>query len=164
MTLCSARPEEDPAADRPTPADDTLADLACGLLRVLGARDRYHAVMARRHKVSVSALDCLCYCRLDGPQPSGQLASLLGVSPSAVTAMVESLVRRGLATRTRAPHDRRVIMVRATEAGAAIVDELTATVGRHIAAVIDPHTVVGTLTQVSASLDACAREAIAPAP
>lgn len=160
MTLCAALPEEDPStSNRPPLPDSALADLACGLLKVYSARDRYHSVVARRHKVSISALNCLCYCRFDGPQTSSQLADLLGVTPSAITAMVESLVRRGLATRSHDPNDRRVIMVRVTEAGSAVVDRLAGPLGRRLGTAGDPAIVIDLLTRLSAALDACAQEA-----
>jgi DNA-binding MarR family transcriptional regulator len=45
------------------------------------------------------------------------LAERLDIQPSAVTAMVDRLVAKGLAERVRDADDRRVVHVRATEAG-----------------------------------------------
>lgn len=54
-------------------------------------------------------------------QPPGltasELASRFGVSASAMTGMVDRLVRSGLAERQRSQEDRRVVWVRPTEAG-----------------------------------------------
>lgn len=113
--------------------------------------------------MSISALNCLCYCRFDGPQSASQLADLLGVTPSAITAMVESLVRRGLATRSHDPHDRRVTMVQVTGAGSAVVDGLAGPLGLRLGNAGDPAAVVGLLTRISTALDSCAREARATA-
>jgi len=46
-----------------------------------------------------------------------ELAEKGGVQPSAITAIVDRLVERGLLSRERDPHDRRVVRVSATPAG-----------------------------------------------
>ncbi len=43
-----------------------------------------------------------------------ELASLLGVSPPSVSAMVDRLVERGLLTRTPCPEDRRRVVIQVT--------------------------------------------------
>lgn len=47
------------------------------------------------------------------------LADKLGLSSSAVSVMVESLVQRGYLLRTTALHDRRKVLIRLTDAGVA---------------------------------------------
>lgn len=49
----------------------------------------------------------------------GQLAGALGITSGAVTQVVEGLVRDGLVQRTRDDHDRRVVRISFTPAGAA---------------------------------------------
>jgi DNA-binding MarR family transcriptional regulator len=52
-----------------------------------------------------------------GDVRASELAERLGIQPSAVTAMVDRLVAKGLAERVRDTDDRRVVHVRATPAG-----------------------------------------------
>lgn len=55
---------------------------------------------------------------------TGELADSLGVKPSAMTAIVQRLVDKGLVERVDDPHDRRVRLLRATAEGAAFVDRI----------------------------------------
>lgn len=53
-----------------------------------------------------------------------ELAADLGAPLSTVTGIVQRLVRRGLLSRTRSPHDRRAYLLTITEQGQAIAVEL----------------------------------------
>lgn len=55
--------------------------------------------------------------------PGSRLAALADVTPATVTQMVDHLEADGLVTRTRSPHDKRVVLVALTPAGRALVDE-----------------------------------------
>jgi DNA-binding MarR family transcriptional regulator len=57
-----------------------------------------------------------------GPVPLTRLAALEQVSPPAITKTVTALEQAGLVTRTRSETDRRIVLVAATEAGAALLD------------------------------------------
>jgi DNA-binding MarR family transcriptional regulator len=54
-----------------------------------------------------------------------ELATLLGVGPSAVTALVDRLVEPGYVRREEDPHDRRITWIRLTERGQSIIDRMT---------------------------------------
>ena len=54
------------------------------------------------------------------PMPMKELAALLGMDPPNVTAVVDDLERAGLVERQAHPSDRRVKVVVATDAGAAL--------------------------------------------
>ncbi len=54
------------------------------------------------------------------PMPMGELAALLGVDPPNMTTVVDDLERTGLVERRAHPSDRRVKLVAATPAGAAL--------------------------------------------
>lgn len=56
-----------------------------------------------------------------------ELADALRVKPSAVTAIVDRLVRNGWATRERTESDRRVVHIRATEAGLRVLQQAETT-------------------------------------
>ena len=62
-----------------------------------------------------------------GGVPAGELARRLGIGPSAVTPLVEKLVRRGLVRREEDPSDRRVSWARPTSEGMAILEQVGAT-------------------------------------
>jgi DNA-binding MarR family transcriptional regulator len=66
-----------------------------------------------------SALSVLVFA---GPLPIGQLASVEQVSPPAITKTVTALEAAGLAERLLSTTDRRVVLVRATSKGRALLE------------------------------------------
>jgi DNA-binding MarR family transcriptional regulator len=66
-----------------------------------------------------SALSVLVYA---GEMPIGRLAGIEQVTPPAITKTVTALESDGLATRVRSATDRRVVVVRATDAGRALIE------------------------------------------
>jgi DNA-binding MarR family transcriptional regulator len=52
-----------------------------------------------------------------------ELADQMGVKPSAITAMVDRLLKHGFVLRDRDEHDRRVVTIRMTEQGADILQQ-----------------------------------------
>jgi len=65
-----------------------------------------------------SALSVLVFA---GPMPLGRLAELERVTPPAITKTVSALEASGLAVRERSADDRRVVLVRATPDGRAVL-------------------------------------------
>ena len=51
-----------------------------------------------------------------GPQSAGAIATATGLTPAAVTALIDRLEARGLLTRTRSLEDRRKVVIEATKA------------------------------------------------
>jgi DNA-binding MarR family transcriptional regulator len=66
-----------------------------------------------------SALSVLVFV---GPMPIGRLAAIEHVSAPAITKTVSALERQGLARRERSEQDRRVVTVRATAKGRALLE------------------------------------------
>ncbi|MDA5110306.1 MarR family transcriptional regulator [Brevibacillus thermoruber] len=58
-----------------------------------------------------------------GPRSVTELADNMCVKPSAITAMVDRLLKHGFVQRDRDEHDRRVVTIRLTEQGAAILQQ-----------------------------------------
>ncbi|HEX3794161.1 MAG TPA: MarR family transcriptional regulator [Acidimicrobiales bacterium] len=58
----------------------------------------------------------------------GEMARGIGVDPSYITALVDDLDDRGLATREPSPNDRRVKIIVLTDAGRALGDEIQAVI------------------------------------
>jgi DNA-binding MarR family transcriptional regulator len=57
------------------------------------------------------------------PMPMGELAALLGVDPPNLTTVIDDLEHAGLVERQAHPTDRRVKLVAATAAGAALAQQ-----------------------------------------
>jgi DNA-binding MarR family transcriptional regulator len=53
----------------------------------------------------------------DATATAGALAKAADLNPASITALLDSLEERGIATRTRAEHDRRCVVVSLTESG-----------------------------------------------
>jgi DNA-binding MarR family transcriptional regulator len=72
-----------------------------------------------------------------GPMSIGRLAAIEQVSPPAVTKTVSALEAAGLAERARSDADRRVVIVRVTDAGRALLERGRAARVRLIADLLD---------------------------
>ena len=59
-----------------------------------------------------------------GATPINKLAETLGIKPNVATGIVQRLVDRGLIERREDPGDRRVRLLRMTDAGIALVEEV----------------------------------------
>jgi DNA-binding MarR family transcriptional regulator len=57
---------------------------------------------------------------VEGPQPAGAIAETIGLTPAAVTSLVDRLEARGFVARQRNEADRRQVLVAPTEAATKI--------------------------------------------
>ena len=73
----------------------------------------------------------------DAPIRPGVLAERLRITPRSVTEVVDVLVERDLVTRSPDPDDRRAMTLGLTDAGRALVAEISAIRSAHTAAVFD---------------------------
>lgn len=90
-----------------------MAELRCiGSERLL----RLGVSMAQLHIVSM--LD------RHGDMPMSRLAEMVDVSVSNATGLIDRLEERGFVERVRVPDDRRVVLVRLTQAGRRLVDDI----------------------------------------
>lgn len=87
---------------------------ALHLLRRLAQEDRATGVSAPR----LSALSVLVF---GGPRTIGVLAGAEGVTPPTMTRLVAAMVADGLVERLEDPTDRRLVRVRASETGRALL-------------------------------------------
>jgi DNA-binding MarR family transcriptional regulator len=76
-----------------------------------------------RRGISMTHFHVLTLLRHHGEQPMGRLAEILDASMSSATGIIDRMEERGLVERIRVPDDRRVVMVRPTQAGLDLVDE-----------------------------------------
>ncbi|WP_033322572.1 MarR family winged helix-turn-helix transcriptional regulator [Actinomadura atramentaria] len=95
------------------PVDDL--DLAAGLTRVVTTM----RMLGLPRDVSMTSLSTLASLERVGPARLTDLAAREGVTQPAMTQLVSRLERAGLAERFGDPDDRRVVLVRITDAGRA---------------------------------------------
>jgi DNA-binding MarR family transcriptional regulator len=107
-------------ADRRHAAEMVLADLArgVGVLRCAGSQRLV------RLGISMTHFHVLTLLRHHEAMPMGRLADVLDASMSNATGIIDRMEERGLVERVRVPDDRRVVLVRPTQAGLDLVDEV----------------------------------------
>jgi DNA-binding MarR family transcriptional regulator len=75
--------------------------------------------------LSLIHLHVLTVLEADGPMPMSRLAETLDVSVASTTGIIGRMEERGLVERSHGETDRRVVLVRPTEAGIAIFRDMT---------------------------------------
>ena len=96
---------------------DRLHSLAIHLLRRVARSDQQGGVTGPRLSVlSVLVLG-------GGPRTMGELAAAEHVRPPTMTRLVQAMQAEGLVARAPAPHDARVVRIRATKAGERVLQE-----------------------------------------
>jgi DNA-binding MarR family transcriptional regulator len=79
-----------------------------------------------REGVSMAQVHIMYTVQRHGEMTMSQLADVLNVSDSNATGLVDRLAERGLVVRDRVPEDRRVVVVKATDAGERLLREVDA--------------------------------------
>ena len=79
-----------------------------------------------REGVSMAQVHILLTVQRQGEVTMSHLADVLNVSDSNATGMVDRMEERGFVVRDRVPEDRRVVVVRVTEAGQRLLREVDA--------------------------------------
>lgn len=112
-----------PAAD----ARREILEEFVGLMRAIHFGGRGRAVPWAEVGLTLPQLKLL---GLLASRPEGmhgrELARVLGIRPSAVTALVERVVEPGYAWREEDPRDRRITRIRITERGRALLEQMAA--------------------------------------
>ena len=70
----------------------------------------YDEAVGERLGLNAAERRCLGFLH-GGPQPAGAIAAAIGLTPAAVTALVDRLEARGLLTRKRSEEDRRKVII-----------------------------------------------------
>lgn len=105
-------------------ASRSTKDQAVRSLRMLIlAGERYRQVLAEAIGLGTTESQALSYLEVHGESGQSELARDLGLTSSALTALVDRLERSGVAERFPHPQDRRRSMIRVTEHGATLVVE-----------------------------------------
>ncbi|MDQ2674754.1 MAG: MarR family transcriptional regulator [Chloroflexota bacterium] len=115
-----------------TIADAVLEELAPLLSRAKAA----WAAHCQEHGVSMLHMQVLAHLERAGPASMSSLADHLGVSLPNASGIVSRMEERGLIERSHDTGDRRRVMVRLTDAGAAFTHELGDLRRAHVTALI----------------------------
>ncbi len=76
--------------------------------------------------ISMAQLHILYTLQRTGEMTMSRLAEVLNVSLSNATGLIDRIEERGFVERTRVPEDRRVVLIRVTDAGRRMLDEVDA--------------------------------------
>src|SRR5215203_4919729 len=111
--------DPDARAERERAAHEAFSSLgrAVGTLRCAGSQRLV------RLGISMTHFHVLTLLRHHDAMPMGRLAETLDVSMSSTTGIIDRMEEKGLVERLRVPDDRRVVLVRSTTAGLALIDE-----------------------------------------
>lgn len=82
-----------------------------GLRRVGALSQRIHSALAAAVELNATSLDAMEWLQREGPLSARELATRLGITPGAVTGVVDRLVATGHATRVPHADDGRSIQV-----------------------------------------------------
>ena len=108
-----------------------MTEAVRNLRSLILAGERYRQTLAEAIGLGTTECQTLSYLEVHGKSGQSELARDLGLTSSALTALVDRLERQGVAERVRHPRDRRRTIIQLTERGTALVFEshrwLTAT-------------------------------------
>jgi DNA-binding MarR family transcriptional regulator len=90
--------------------DDVVRDISAMVMRWQDVTQAYDEAVRARHQLSLTEGMCLSEL-FHGPRTAGALAAASGLTPAAITALIDRLEARGFVTRTRSAEDRRKVMV-----------------------------------------------------
>lgn len=116
--MSNEMPPEPAGAERagePADHDRLLAEIGNEMRRSRSAGDAFDEAAAGYLGVNRTDLRCMGILRAHQPLTAGELAEASGLSPGAVTALLDRLERAGYVRRVRDGRDRRRVMVELTE-------------------------------------------------
>ena len=111
-----SRKSSTPTLSSVTPAEKlTIREKAHRAGREMSARSvMFYTVVAERLGLGVSDLRAWDLLLKDGPITASRFAELTGLTPGAVTGLIDRLVKAGAVKRTPDPHDRRKVIISVT--------------------------------------------------
>jgi len=95
--------------------DEIAAAIGLAVMQWQDATQAYDEAVGARLGLNMAERHCIGLL-YGGPQSAGAIATATGLTPAAVTALIDRLEARGLLTRTRSLEDRRKVVIEATEA------------------------------------------------
>lgn len=111
----------DPA---PIPGESGAAEAAIAALgRAVGSLRCAGSQRLVKLGISMTHFHVLTLLRHHDAMPMGRLADILDASMSSATGIIDRMEEKGLVERVRVPDDRRIVLVKPTQAGLDLVDE-----------------------------------------
>jgi DNA-binding MarR family transcriptional regulator len=135
-------PAGQPAAAKADLADAIIADFRATMTQLKCASNE----RLLREGVSMAQIHIMYTVHRHGDMTMHRLADVLDVSDSSATGLVDRMEERGFIERDRVPTDRRVVLVRVTEAGKRFLEEadaLSDEIFRSVLDRLDPPQLVG---------------------
>jgi DNA-binding MarR family transcriptional regulator len=90
--------------------NDVVRDISAMVMRYQDVTQAYDEAVRTRHGLSITEGMCLSEL-FHGPRTAGALATASGLTPAAITALIDRLEARGFVKRARSAEDRRKVMV-----------------------------------------------------
>jgi|SRR6185437_6962178 DNA-binding MarR family transcriptional regulator len=106
-------------------SDDAVAEAMTGLRDLIRASDGFRQTVAEHFGIGLSEAIALGHLSIAGSLSARDLAGRLGLTPSAVTALMDRLEASGLAARAAHATDRRKIAVTLTEHGSELLKQVS---------------------------------------
>ncbi|MBN9218019.1 MAG: MarR family transcriptional regulator [Mesorhizobium sp.] len=94
--------------------DEMTTAIGLAVMQWQDATQAYDEAVGARLGLNMAERHCIGLL-YSGPQSAGAIAAVTGLTPAAVTALIDRLEARGLLTRTRSLEDRRKVVIEATE-------------------------------------------------
>ncbi len=113
--------------------------MGAALLQLTSLVQSAYARVAERHDLTPVQAKLLCIVA-DSPRGMGDLAQCFGVEKAALTGLVDRVERRGLATRSPVPGDRRALQVAPTHTGRRHATDFHAEVSAELDRLLGPLT------------------------
>ena len=109
-----------------TIADDPYAPIIADFRAAMNQVKCASSERLVRMGVSMAQVHIMYTLQRNGEMPMSRLADVLQVSLSNATGLIDRIEERGFVERTRVPEDRRVVMIRVTDAGRRMLEEVDA--------------------------------------
>ena len=113
----------DPSQQEASAPDDPLAPIIADFRTAITTLKAISSDRVMRLGLSMAQLNILYTLKRCGEMPMSRLADMLDVSDSNASGVIDRLEERGYVERVRVPDDRRVVHVRATDAGRQMLTE-----------------------------------------
>jgi DNA-binding MarR family transcriptional regulator len=114
------------ASSTRTKGNDPYAPIIADFRATITTLKGISSERVRRLGLSMAQLNILYTLQRCGEMPMSRLAEMLNVSLSNATGLIDRIEERGFVERSRVPEDRRIVLIRVTSAGEAMLGEIDA--------------------------------------
>jgi len=108
------------------PADDPYGPIIADFRAAMNQVKCASSERLVRMGISMAQLHILYTLQRGGEMPMSRLAEVLHVSLSSATGLIDRIEERGFVERAHVPEDRRIVLIRVTDAGRRMLEEVDA--------------------------------------